>query len=550
MTRRSALGLALAFALGLSGCGYFNSLYNARRQFADAERAAASGQTAQAQQGYTGAIEKAAKSYRKYPAGRWSDDALYVIARARFELAEYPAARAAATELLNTTSDATMRGDAHAILGASALYMQDEELALTHLDSAITQSSGGLRGRVHLWRARAHRLTGDPARAWADLDAVGKDDPSYIPVQLERINFGIEQRDSARTAAAFATVLNHGDARRNIDTIFGLALHAVSSFGAQTTRHLLNAPLPDWLASARDSVALVRAELALRAGDTTSATTEFTQLASRSAAVVANAARIRLARAQLPNAETLEDLRAVRALLLPAVADPTVPPLLHNLRIVDALVQKAQSSGQPLALFAAAEIARDELGARPLARSLFVTFVDVAPQTPWSAKALLAALSLAPDAADADSLRTRLFSYQSSPYAQALASGADPEAFAIAEERLQRSLIALREEGAQLATQQDVAVGRVVATLDSLRIVARTDSARIACGLMIDTLAILGTRADSVRVACMRADTVKLAEYMTIDTMLWRPDLLKAGDTIGGRRRLPPRTIRRDTIKQ
>ena len=86
MRRRVGWPLALAFVV--SNCGYFNSLYNARRDFADAERAAANGQRSQAQQGYTGAIEKAAKSYRKYPRGRWSDDALYLIARARFEISE------------------------------------------------------------------------------------------------------------------------------------------------------------------------------------------------------------------------------------------------------------------------------------------------------------------------------------------------------------------------------------------------------------------------------------------------------------------------------
>jgi hypothetical protein len=546
---RAPIALALALALALPGCGYFNSLYNARRQFADAERAALTGQQAEAQQGYTGAIDKAAKSYRKYPRGRWSDDALYLITRARFELGEYPAARAAATELLNVTSDETMRSDAHAILGASALHLGDEEVAIAHLDSALTGASETLRGRVHLWRARAYRATGANERAWTDLDAVPVDDPSYMAVQLERINFGIQQRDSARAASAFATVLNHRDARRNIDTIFDLALHAVSTFGAATTRQLLNAPLPDWLASARDSIALVRAELAMRAGDTATATTELSQLASRSAVMVANAARLRIARANLPKTETLEQLREVRAVLLPAIADPTVPPLLHDMRVVEALVQKAQSSGQPLAIFAAAEIARDELNAKPLARRLFVTFVDVAPQTPWSAKAILAALALAPDAPDADSLRTRLATYQSSPYAQALSAGADPEAFAIAEERLQRSLIALREEGAQLANQMDVAVTRVVATLDSLRIVARTDSARISCGIMIDTLAIRGTRADSVRTACIRADTIKVAEYLKADSMMFRPDLQRA-DSIAGRRRLNPRTpVKRDSIK-
>lgn len=547
---KRAVILPLLMALLLGSCGYFNSLYNARRQFADAERAAATGQASAAQQGYTGAIDKAARSYRKYPRGRWSDDALYLIARARFELQEYPAARAAAVELLSATRDATMRGDAHAIVGASAFQLGENDVALLHLDSALSDVSSVMRGRTHLWHARALRKAGDVERAWASLDAVPANDAHYPTVQLERINFGIAQRDSARTQAAFAALLAHRDARQHMDTVAVMALSAINTFGANTTRHMLDATMPDWLAPARDSLALVRAELALRAGDTMTATTELTQLASRSTVTVANAARVQVARARLRSADALADLREIRALLLPAIAYPEVPGIVRNMRIVEALVQKAQSSGQPVALFAAAEIARDELQSPLLARQLFTTFVDVAPQTPWAAKALLAAIALDTDSEEANALRARLLTYQSSPYLQVADGGGDHEALLVAEERLQRSLLSARNEGALLADQQDVAVGRVVATLDSLRIAARTDSTRSACGLMVDTLGLTGSRADSVRGACMRADTVKLAQYLTIDTMLWRA--ATPAESAAVRRRAPttrPRPTSTDTIR-
>lgn len=547
MSRVKFLSIALLLVF-TSSCGYLNSFYNAQRQFKDAERSAARGDRSAATVGYNGALEKAAKSYRKYPRGRWSDDALHLIARSRFELGEYAAARAAALELLTFSNDATMRGDAHAIAGASAFELRDASVALIHLDSATTNVSDRFRGRAHLWRARAYRELGDVARAWQDLDAVGESDASFTDVQLERIAFGIEQRDSARVTEAFAKILEHRDSRRILDTVADLALHAVSRFGAASTRNMLNATLPDWLASARDSIALVRADLALRAGDTVTATTELTQLAGRSTAGIANAARIKLANAQVRQVSTLEELRDLRATLLPAIAVPAVPPMLRNMRIVDALVQKAQTSGQAVALFAAAEIARDDVGAPLLARRLFVTFVDVAPQTPWSPKALLAAIALDPDASDANELRARLTRYTASPYLQATDTGASAEAYEVAEERLQRSLLALRQEGAVLADQQDLAVGRVVATLDSMRVVARTDSARIRCGLMIDTLAIGGARADSVRSACMRSDTLKLAEYLAVDTMIWRAT--NAVDSVAATRRrvnTPRRDAKRDT---
>ena len=107
----------------------------------------------------------------------------------------------------------------------------------------------------------------------------------------------------------------------------------------------------------------------------------------------------------------------------------------------------------------------------------------------------------------------------------------------------------MREEGAQLADQQDVAVTRAVATLDSLRAVVQSDSVRVACGLMIDTLALVGIRADSVRVACLRADTVRVAEYLSTDSMKWRSQFRDRADSLLNRRRPVTPNARRDTIK-
>ena len=65
MTRATSLALILALTTVAASCGYFNSLYNARRQFSEAQRAALSGDQAGAQTRYNDAIIKAAKSYRK-----------------------------------------------------------------------------------------------------------------------------------------------------------------------------------------------------------------------------------------------------------------------------------------------------------------------------------------------------------------------------------------------------------------------------------------------------------------------------------------------------
>ena len=70
----------------------------------------------------------------------------------------------------------------------------------------------------------------------------------------------------------------------------------------------------------------------------------------------------------------------------------------------------------PLAWFAAAEIARDDLEARLLARGLFLAYADADPGDPWVPKALLAALAVASDDTDRAWLLGRLETHAVSPY--------------------------------------------------------------------------------------------------------------------------------------
>lgn len=519
--RRLALALALALALG--SCGYFNSLYNARRQFAQAERLRESGNLASARQDYVGSIEKAAKSYRKYPAGRWADDALYLIGRSRFRLAEYPAAKAAFLELLHRTSDSQLRAGAHAFAGATEVHLGSLPLAIVHLDSALSVlgERAELSGFAHLWRARARAQQGDLSGAWRDLDAVvRRGDATYTAVQLERIVLAIAAGDTVHAASAIASIMSGPDARSELDTLGSLARKASVRFGSASVRAMLAQQQADWSATARDSLAFIRAQIAADAADTTNGHHELRQLSNRAAGPIAAAARVALARSRLRSESRVERLSDIRALLLPAISNPEAQVLIRDIRLVDVLVQRSFATGQPLGIFAAAEIARDELRAPVLARKLFLVFGDVGARTPWAAKSLLAAIAIAPDAADANAIRVRLAALPANPYT-AITNGADASNYETAEERLARSLTAVRSEAMLLASQEEGAVTRAIAAFDSAAKSARTDTLRVACGLMIDTLAIVGVRADSVRTACMRSDTAKVVAYMKADTAIW-----------------------------
>jgi hypothetical protein len=199
-------------------------------------------------------------------------------------------------------------------------------------------------------------------------------------------------------------------------------------------------------------------------------------------------------------------------------------------------------TAQPLHLFAAAELARDELGARQLAERLFLTYAEVAPQTVWAGKALLAALALRRDGDP--QLQQRLESWSENPYVSAVRGQVDAEAFARAEERLARGLQAARAEAQLEAARRENVVGRASALIDSIRVVARTDSTRIRCGILIDSLAVAGIRADSIRAACHRNDQTRITLLLKTDTLLLRDSSKMKADSLAARK-----PIRRDTTE-
>jgi tetratricopeptide (TPR) repeat protein len=550
MTHKN-LAFSLALALTLGGCGYFNSFYNARRQFSDAERARTRGEIETARTGYSGSIEKAAKSYRKYPRGRWADDALYLIGRAHFQLGDYAAARAAFAELLTNTRDDGVRAGAHAYAGATDFRLASLEVALAHLDSAVALTDDeSAQGFARLWRSRARAAIGDIAGAWVDLDAVtSPDDREYATVQIERVALATQGRDTARLASAFAGLLGGRDVRQQLDTLNALATSAAAWFGADTVRAMLAVPHAMWTPSARDSLSLIRAQIAARAGDTLNAHHELMDLATHAATPTAAMARVTLARSRLAAVDRMEELGEIRALLLPAITMAEAQILIRTIRMVDVMVRRSAETGQPLALFGAAEIARDELAAPRLARKLFSAFADVGAQTPWAAKALLAGIALDAAGEEANALRDRLHALPPNPYSSATRGEIVDDAYESAEERLARSMQALKTEATVLAQRQETAVSRAIAVLDSITAAARADTVLAACGVMLDTLAITGIRADSVRTACVRRDTVNLALYLTADTLAWRP--ATPGDSIRRRIRRPGTTTStiRDSIK-
>ncbi len=528
--------LALLAALLLAGCGYFNSMYNAQRRFSAAENAAAHGQREAASRAWLESIEKAAASYRKHPAGRWADDALWLIARARFERGEYEAARGALLKLLEMEPQGERRAAAQARLGACELLLGNPALASARLDSALSgRLDADNTAFARLWRARVRFGEDETQGAWQDLDAASANHaPAALEAELERARRAVELEDSARLRASTGRLFRERAAARWADSVGVLVDQAAGHFGAAWAALLLDAAAgSDWPTAQRESQGFLRIALRARAGDTTAAITAALELAGRASPVTAGQARALAGRLELARADSITDLSPVRALLLPALNDPDARIMLRGIKTVEVLMERADQAAQPLALFAAAEIARDELRAPRLARQLFLAYADIVPDAIWAPKAMLAAAALSVNGEQNDTVVARLHAHPDNVYVLAVTGGdPDAEAYSAAESRLLRSLTALRDDAMHEADARDVRVGVAIARLDSLEARAAADSLRLACGMLIDSLAINGIRADSVRSACVRRDGARVAAVLHMDTLLLRDSTRLAVDSL------------------
>ena len=544
MKSARAVSGALLCALPVAGCAYFNSLYNARRAFEDAQSARLQDRPIEAASGYREAIDKAARSYRSDQAGRWADDALYIMGRAYYHSGDWDRSQAALERLLAVSSDPGLRAGARLHLGAVALATGRRDVGMQLIDAVLDDvPDATLRAEAHLWRARAGFEAGRAPDGWVGLDRAEEASPAVrVPVGLERMARGLDQGHFEHALAGSETVLEEASGEAWADTVFAAAARASTLWGAGSAAAMLAAAeRSGWSPPARDRARLERARLLARAGDTLAATGMARELA-RGDDRTAREARIALARWRLNSVDRLEELEQVRAILLPAVALSEALRLIDYMEHVGLFVERAASTGDHLALFAGAELARDSLGSRRLARRLFTLYADRDRGSAWEAKALMAAIELADDPDTRVSLADRLNRLEGNIYVQA-SRGAEarPTDYTIAEDRLGASLAILHQRIAAEAVNRDVAVRETARMLDSIQ--AEEELARrIAAGdsALLDSLRLDSLRADSLR---------RNARGATSTDAFFAPDTVPPEDSTPSPDTLPGDTLpRRDTL--
>ena len=515
--------------LGLVGaCAYYNSLYNANRAYTEAEDARLEGRESMARSKYNEAIDKAAKSYRRSEEGRWADDALYLIGRSHARSVDWPEAQAALEAAVALTTDEELAAGARVFLGAAAVSLGAEESGMALLDSALASlEDDETKGEAFLWRARARYAVGDLDAAWPDLDSASVGGGQYRDeAGLDRLSWAVETGTMDQAAIGASALLSSDRTAAAKDTIEALLQASRQLWGPDSTLPLLErVDQAPWPPATRESLVLIRAEVAADAGDSVTALADARDV-SAGLGPQADRARVLLARWRLAGMRDPGELDGIRALLLPAVGSPVAVGMLEAVKTVGLLVERSQREGQALALFSAGELARDTLASPGLARVFFLAYADLERGSAWEGKALLAALNLTAEGPERDLILARIAEIPDNIYVVAahwgLGEDRQPE-YTVLERRLSGTLVTIQAQVAAEARTRDVLVSEAARALDSLR-TSDAIARRLAEG---DSVLLDSLRLDSLRIDSIRLDSIR-RDSLGIDTLFADPP---PGDT-------------------
>ena len=445
MRTRTLLPTAFVLLLPFSGCVYYNSIYNAERELSRAEALRRGGFDASAEALYEAALRKAAAGYRKDPGGEWAAEALFIGGRAALELGKAARAEAflaASSEIAREAGHEEMaleatvyRARALARMGRSFAALEVLTPSLNRLDPSPAVATG------YLTRARIRLERGMTEGADRDLTTAAAVGPEYaLDAAMIRMALAIERRRSDWALDAAEDMLVVSGAHWRSEAFIALLRQGAAEDALEPAlRMLVETRRSGWPPAERDRIRLAAARLLYQRGDTAVGLSVAGELAIVSD--VAGEARFWIATERITQVREAGELPGLRDFLRPASDHAGAAELSEKIDGLLSLMEGAASD--PVALFAAAELAREGLGADLLARTLFIAFADLDPAGPWAGKSLLAALALTPDS-EAASLASRLDTMRDDPYLLAATGSPAQDELEALEAELDRRMLGLR----------------------------------------------------------------------------------------------------------
>jgi len=432
-TSNAALTVVLAGTM-ITGCAYYNGLYNANHLLKAAEKAEREGRESEARSLWSQAAVKAESVVARYPRSRHRDDALLVWGEALQSAGECDRAITPLTLALASASDSTIKRRSRLLLGR-CYYEAGEYRAA---DSILTPFADAQDSSVAIpalfWRGRVRLAAGMYEEAVLDLAGCG------LPQAQLPLALAYTYRRQPLAAQRVLLAVQPGSSGERqwlsvLDTIGGF----YPDVAGAAVDHL--AERINLSVDGRAVLLLRDGERRLEAGDAGKAAARFRQvIALDPSARVAAVAQVELVQAELRLATEVsqlpvmlqrfraleleeEDARRLRFLRLASDLEMAVAGLREPRPEGE---QGKVAGGRDLDLFMAAEAMRHEWSAVSLSVALLCEVPRRFPESAIAAKALLAAAWL--DAKRADSLLAVLHrDYPSSPYTLVLRGAAGDE---------------------------------------------------------------------------------------------------------------------------
>lgn len=406
-------------ALFASGCVYYNGIYNAKSAAHTGDDRLRHGSDTEAAAFFQVSAAKAETVLVRHGKSSWRPYALYLAGRGAALGGQCELGTSRLTEYLALPgTPAADRDRARVALSACEVRSAKFASARARLDSLIDSRDQETAHQARLWAARAALAMGDRDQVSRYL---GGADDAVIPWELLRSS--LSAREYVRAESLLVARAERSDYR---DDVAG-ALRELWTAGEYTAVEsvIRRYDLSRVRDQNRAAMHFAVGDLNLRAGRDTVARQHL--MAARTYAgrdtVLDRDAAARLMVMSFVRVPTLRDIDTVIAAQESGVMRTAYARRVNEqLLLVRLLEQQNEPTGA--SLFLAAEVARDSLGAIPLARSLFLRLVREQPQAPLAPQALHAAGVLWPDSAAIWNTRIRT-EFPNSAVA-AFLTGADP----------------------------------------------------------------------------------------------------------------------------
>ena len=390
----------LAAALLVQGCASFNTNYKANKYADEARRLDREGRTLEAG-GYWGrASVKADSLLARSPDGKYAPGALAIKGEAYASVGQCGQATRILPSAIEHVSG-TAREQATIALASCELLLGTPDLAASTV-LPVTESHDATRRRqALLLLGTAERQAGRDSAALVALEGIGG-----TPALVQRtLAYAGADHEAAATSAFDSLVAMH-DSTLPWDSLLTITGRRNPELASQFTSTLAGS---NTLSLERSAALSFADATRLAAVDTARQRQRYEDIVQMTGSgELADRARFDLARMRIHSADSMADLAAtLQALQAIAASDGSVAgalvPLRYQIQQLQ-LLMDSTAPGEPrgdMRRFLAAEFARDTLGARRLAASLFESIPQGWPDSPYAAKAWLAGRQLTGDTTEA-----------------------------------------------------------------------------------------------------------------------------------------------------